>query len=237
MSISPTRGPNRILKIDPDGNIAVWKENSNGAHGVAIGADGRLYAGQHDRKRIVALSSAGTESVVADGVQSHHLTVTSRNEIYFCMGPAHQVWMADGAGHQRVVFDGITFPRGVRAMADRSMLVVNDAQSRWVWKFRIEPDGSLSNGLRFYRLETPDDSSVPDSGGMTFDSQGLLYVATRIGVQVCDQQGRLTAIIPPPAKEGLTNVFFAGPDLQWLYVTDGYRLYRPPAKRRGEVVK
>jgi sugar lactone lactonase YvrE len=225
---------NRILKIDPDGHIAVWKENSNGAHGIAIGPDGRLYVGQHDRKRIVAQSAGGAESVVADGVQSHHLTVTSRNEIYFCVGPAHQVWMTDGAGRQRVVSAGITWPRGVRATADRSMLVVNDAQSRWVWKFRIESDGSLTNGRPFYRLETPDESSLPDSGGMAFDSQGLLYVATKTGVQVCDQKGRVTVIIDPPAGEGLTNVFFAGPDLRWLYVTDGDRLYRRPAKRRGE---
>jgi len=28
-------------------------------------------------------------------------------------------------------------------------------------------------------------------------------------------------------------VFFAGPDLQWLYVTDGERVYRRPSKRRG----
>src|SRR6185436_7449277 len=43
---------NRILKIDLDGKISVWKEPSNGTHGVAFGADGRLYGGQHDRKRI-----------------------------------------------------------------------------------------------------------------------------------------------------------------------------------------
>src|SRR5213594_841715 len=39
---------NRILKIDPEGKISTWKEGSNGAHGIAAGPDGRLYAGQHD---------------------------------------------------------------------------------------------------------------------------------------------------------------------------------------------
>src|SRR5437667_11580369 len=37
----------RIHKIDPNGRITVWKEASGGAHGVASGPDGRLYAGQH----------------------------------------------------------------------------------------------------------------------------------------------------------------------------------------------
>ena len=35
---------NRILKVDGDGHISVWLENSGGAHGVAMGPDGRLYA-------------------------------------------------------------------------------------------------------------------------------------------------------------------------------------------------
>jgi hypothetical protein len=70
---------NRVLKIDLDGNINTWREDTHGAHGVAFGPDGRLYAGQHDPKRIVAFSSDGTESVITEGVQSHHLTVTSRN--------------------------------------------------------------------------------------------------------------------------------------------------------------
>ena len=60
---------NRILKIDLEGKVSTWKEGSNGAHGIAFGPDGRLYAGQHDRKRIVACSSADTESVIAEGIQ------------------------------------------------------------------------------------------------------------------------------------------------------------------------
>src|SRR5262245_52836836 len=38
---------NRIHKIDLQGKITVWKEDSGGAHGVAYGPDGRLYVCQH----------------------------------------------------------------------------------------------------------------------------------------------------------------------------------------------
>jgi sugar lactone lactonase YvrE len=68
---------------------------------------------------------------------------------------------------------------------------------------------------------------------MVFDTDGYLYVATNIGVQVCDQPGRVTAIINPPGSQGLSNVFFAGPGFQWLYVTDGDKVYRRPVKHRG----
>ena len=223
---------NRILKIDLEGKISTWKEGSNGAHGIAFGPDGRLYAGQHDRKRIVAFSSDGTETLIAEGPQSHHLTVTSRNDIYFSEPPAYKVWLVDAGGRKRVVHDGINWPRGVRTSPDESMLVVNDPPTRWVWSFRIQADGSLINGQPFYRLET-DQKSETDAGGMAFDSKGFLYVATTLGVQVCDKRGRVAAIIHAPGKEGVSAVFFAGPGLHWLYVADGDKIYRRPAKRHG----
>src|SRR6185436_15079779 len=105
---------NRILKIDSGGKICTWKEGSNGSHGVAFGPDGRLYAGQHDLKRIVAFASDGRESLIAEGEQSHHLTVSARNDVYFTVPPTHKVWMVDAEGRKRVVHDGLNWPRGVR---------------------------------------------------------------------------------------------------------------------------
>ena len=223
---------NRILKIDLKGSISTIKENTYGAHGVAFGPDGRLYVGQHDRKRIAAFASDGTESAIAEGVQSHHLTVTSRNHIYFTVPPNHEVWLADAAGRKRVVHRGLTWPRGVRTSPDESLLVVNDPPAGWVWSFHIQPNGSLTKGRRVCRLKTRDATTESDAGGMAFDSEGFLYVATDIGVQVCDRQGRVTAVIDGPG-DGLAAVFFAGPDLQWLYATDGVKVWRRPVNRRG----
>lgn len=223
---------NRILKIDLDGAIKTFRENTNGAHGVAFGADGRLYVGQHERKRIAAFSSDGTESVIAEGVQSHHLIVTSRNHVYFSVPPTHEVWLADAAGQKRVVHKGLNWPRGVRVSPDESVLVVNDPPTRWVWSFQIEANGSLTKGGHFCRLEAKGDNSETDAGGMAFDSEGFLYVATNIGVQVCDRQGRVTAVIDAPG-ESVSAVFFGGPGLQWLYATDGDKVWRRPVRRRG----
>jgi len=83
-------------------------------------------------------------------------------------------------------------------------------------------------------LEAPDESSEVDPSGMTFDTEGFLYVATSLGIQICDQAGRVVAILNPPVgSDGLGNVFFAGPNLQWLYATDGETLYRRLMKHRG----
>jgi hypothetical protein len=41
---------------------------------------------------------------------------------------------------------------------------------------------------------------------MVFDTDGFLYFATKLGVQVCDQLGRVTAIIGPRGSEGVSDV-------------------------------
>lgn len=222
---------NRILKIDLDGKIRVWKEDSHGTHGVAWGPDGRLYGGQHDRKRIVAFSSDGAEKVIAEGEQSHHLKVSSRNEVYFTVPPAHKVWMVDAAGDKRLVHEGLNWPRSVAVSSDRKMLMLNDPPTKWVWRFDVAADGSLRNGRQFCGLATRGGSLETDAGGMTFDVTGHLYVATKQGVQVCDGAGKVIQILDTPGTEGVSNVFFAGPGLQWLYVTAWEKVYRRPFNR------
>ena len=225
---------NRILKIDLNGGIAVWKNESGGAHGIASGPDGRLYSGQHDRKRIVALDPNGKETIVADGVQTHHLTITKRGAVYCADAPNHTIWLIDPAGSRRPATSDVNWPHVVLLSPDQSQVVVTDPHTTFVWSFRILRDGSLSHGQQFYHLEMRNGSTETDAGGMTFDTEGFLYVATNVGVQVFDRAGRLAAIIqPPPGSAGVSDVFFAGPNLQWLYLTDGDKIYRRPSKRSG----
>jgi sugar lactone lactonase YvrE len=111
--------------------------------------------------------------------------------------------------------------------------MVADSWNKWVWSFQVLPDGSLANGQPFYRLETPDQSSRSSADGMTVDSEGRLYVTTAIGLQVCDQPGRVNAIIRKPQAGPLANVVFAGPDLQTLYVTAGDKVFRRKVRAKG----
>jgi sugar lactone lactonase YvrE len=198
-----------------------------------FGPDGRLYACQNGRRRIVAYAPDGTESVIAEGVNSNDLAVTGKGEIYFSDPPAKRVWFIDAGGSKRVVHEGIESPNGVLLSADQSLLFVADYRGKWVWSFQIQSDGSLANGQPFYRLETPDDSSLSNADGMTVDSEGYLYVATRLGLQICDQAGRVVAILNKPQDAPLTNVVFAGPDFRTLYVTAGDKVYKRQIRRHG----
>jgi sugar lactone lactonase YvrE/enterochelin esterase-like enzyme len=224
---------NRIHKIDTHGKVTVFKEDSGGANGLMFGPDGRLYACQNGRKRIVAFSKEGTEDIIAEGVNSNDLTINQKGEIYFTEPPAKRVWFIDAKKNKRVVHEGIDFPNGVLLSADQSLLYVADYKGKWVWSFQVQPDGSLANGQPFYRMETADDSSISYADGLTVDTEGYLYVATQQGVQICDQAGRVVAILNKPQNAPLTNVLLAGPELRTLYATSGDKVYRRQIRRKG----
>jgi sugar lactone lactonase YvrE/enterochelin esterase-like enzyme len=222
----------RIHKIGADGKVTVFKEDTGGVGGMMFGPDGRLYAGQNRRKRIVAYSPDGAESVIAEGLGSNDLAVTSRGEIYVSDPADHKVWFIDKTGAKRVVHSGMGYPNGVRLSPDQWLLNVADFSDRWVWSFQIQPDGSLANGQRFHRLETEDESSaLPD--GMALDTEGYLYVATDLGVQIVDQAGRVNGIIRKPQPGRLSNVVFGGPDLNILYATAGDKVFRRTVRAKG----
>ena len=224
---------NRIYKVDSGGHIALWKEESGGAHGIAYGPDGLLYAGQHNQKRIVALSADRTESVLAEDVQTHHLTVTDRNQIYFADAPNHRVWLLDAAGMKRVVTEQVDWPHCLRLSSDRTRLLVTDPHTAQVMRFPIQPDGGLARGEPFCRLKTRTGTTATEAGGMAFDSGGYFYVATNLGVQVFDATGHSVTTLDPPGKGEVSDVFFAGDHMQWLVVTDGEKLYRRAVRRHG----
>lgn len=94
---------------------------------------------------------------------------------------------------------------------------------------------ALRSGQEFYRLEPSLSDSQGDvaAEGMCVDADGRLYVATTMGVQVCDQAGRVNFIIPTPAQP--YDVCFAGKNLKELHIVCKGAIYKRPMKVRGVI--
>ncbi|MBM3752558.1 MAG: hypothetical protein FJW38_01085 [Acidobacteria bacterium] len=114
------------------------------------------------------------------------------------------------------------------------MLVVTDAQSRFSWSFQIGENGALINGEPFYRLEMPESGWRSEAVATTIDSIGQVYFATAQGIQMCEANGRVAAILNSPTRDRVTDIAFATQGNQdWLYAVAGGKLYRRAVKVKG----
>jgi gluconolactonase len=222
-----------IDKIAADGTESVFVDNCPSTSGLGFGPDGRLYACQRGTKRIVSYDADGKESVVAGNAECNDLAVTHDGGIYFTDDKDKQVWYITPAHEKKLVDEGITFPNGIRLTPDQSLLLVDDTRGQFVYSFQIQPDGSLAYRQRFFHLHLADGSVQSAADGMAVDTLGRLYVTTELGIQICDQAGRVNGIIPKPQRAGLSNITFGGPDLSELFVTCGDKVFKRKTKARG----
>ena len=116
---------------------------------------------------------------------------------------------------------------------DQAMLIVTDSQSRFSWSFQIAADGGLTNGEPFYRLEMPEEGWMSGVTSAVEDAIGQVYFASAIGIQMCEANGRVAAILNAPEPGHVTHIAFGGKEMNWLYVTAGNKLFRRPTKVKG----
>ena len=62
---------------------------------------------------------------------------------------------------------------------------------------------------------------------------GYAYFATKLGIQICDQPGRVVGIVRKPSTADISNLVFGGADMQTLYVTAGDKVFRRHLWRKG----
>jgi sugar lactone lactonase YvrE/enterochelin esterase-like enzyme len=223
----------RIHKIALDGKVTVFAEDTGKANGLMFGPDGRLYACASGQKQIVAYDESGKASVFADGLESNDLAIDHNGNLYVTDPGNKQVWFISKSGEKRVVDKGITFPNGILLTPDQSLLYVADMRGQFVYSFQVQPDGSLASRQRYFHLHLPDAATGSDADGMTVDANGTLYVTTALGVQFCDQAGRVNGIIAKPQNKWLANAVFGGADFSELYVTCGDKVYKRKTKQKG----
>ena len=223
----------RIHKIGLDGQVTVFAEDTGGANGLMFGPDGRLYACANDKKQIVAYDADAKVTVLASDLESNDLCVTHTGNIYITDPTHKKVWLLTPDGKKTVVDEGLKFPNGVRLSPDQSLLYVADSQGQFVFSYQIGPDGLLNYKQKYYYMHMADGATGSGADGMTLDTAGRLYVATELGVQFCDQAGRVNGIIRKPQNKWLANVAFGGPNFDELYATCGDKVFKRKTKVHG----
>jgi sugar lactone lactonase YvrE/enterochelin esterase-like enzyme len=223
----------RIHKVGLDGQVSVFAEDTGKANGLMFGKDGKLYACASGKKQIVAYTPDGRSEVFVERITSNDLAIGDHG-LYVTDPENKRVLYVDWDKNVSVVDDeGLEFPNGVVLSPDQSLLYVADTRSGYVHCYQVQSDGKLRFKQPLHHLHMAPNTFESGADGMTVDDQGRLYVTTRMGVQVCDQLGRVHLILSKPHDGWLSNVVFGGEDLKTLYVTCGDSVYKRPLNAHG----
>jgi gluconolactonase len=226
---------NKTYVLDATGKPIVRLSDSKKANGMAFGPDGRRYAVATATNQVLAYGSDESPAVVADGFRGNDLVVRHDGSMFVTNPDPKEpgkVWYISSMGEKKVVDEGLKFPNGVTISPDQTLLYVADSRSHWVYSYQIQPDGSLANKQRYYHLHVPDTADDSGADGMCVDRDGRLYVATRMGIQVCDQAGRVNCVIPTP-RGRVSNVKLGGSAFDILYATCGDKVFARKMRVRG----
>ncbi len=223
-------------KLASDGKASLFLADTKRANGQAFGPDGRLYAVATGAGQVLAYDAAGKATVFAEGIRGNDLVIRHDGGVFVTQpgggGAPSTVWYISPQGQKRSVDTGLRFANGITLSPDQSLLYVADYGSHWIYSYQVQPDGSLHHKQRYYQLHVPDTADDAGADGIRVDRNGRLYVATRMGIQVCDQAGRVNCIIPTPNGR-VANLCFGGQDFQTLFATCGDRVYKRKVKVKG----
>ena len=225
----------KTYHISADNKIQQILSNSKGATGTSIGSNGTRYTAARLAKQILGYD-AGKEQIVAEDIVGNDLVVAANGNMYITEPDGREkpgkLWLITPAGKKQVVDEGLKFCNGLTLSPDQTQLYVTESASQWVWVYFVQPDGTLTYKQKYGWLHVPDSSNNAWGDGIKCDTAGRVYVASRLGIQVLDQTGRVNAIIPVP-NNYCSNLCFGGPDYNIMYVTCNNKIYRRRLNTRG----
>jgi gluconolactonase len=228
----------KTYKVDTDKKLTTLSVDAKRASGTYFGPDGKRYTVAGGTKQILSYDSKEKETVIADSISGNDLVIANNGNIYVTSPDGAtkpgKLFLIRPNGEKMVVDEGIKFPNGVTLSPDQTQVYVTESATHWVWIYKIQKDGTLGYKQRYGWLHSPDteDNAWPD--GIRCDTAGRMFVASRLGVQILDQLGRVEAILPiPPSNGQASNVCLGGPDFNVLYVSAGDKVFRRKLKTRG----
>jgi len=228
----------KTYKIGLDGKLIAMPLNAKKASGTCFGADGKRYVVAGATKQVISYDAAEKETVVADSINGNDIVVAKNGNIYVTApdGTSNpsKIFLIKPDGSKTVVDLGLKFANGITLTPDQEQLYITESASHWVWIYKIQPDGSLANKQHYGWLQVLDTEENAWSDGLKCDTAGRVFVASKLGIQVLDQLGRVNAILPaPPANGQASNCCFGGPEFNIFYLTCGDKVYRRKFKTKG----
>lgn len=181
------------------------------ANECLIGADAEGLYLSNVKNDIIRVVDGRRVKIASAQSKVEQLIVTDNlNRYFMCENSLVKV---DPKGEVTVVNDGLKCGSALAIYPNHRLLICNEPNTRWLLSYVLDEQGEPMAGQRFYWLHNTTGDDSQQVGQMTFDENGNLYVATSMGVQVCDQNGRVRAILPLPDSATIRSLAFVGTKL------------------------
>lgn len=226
----------KSYKIGLDGKIAMLNVPEKKSTGQAFASDGNRYVVARGASQIVKFDAENKETIIAENQAGNDLVVAKNGNIYFTAPDGKEkpskLYLIRPNGEKEELDNGLIFANGITLSPDQTLLYVTESTTHWVWAYQIQADGKLSHKQKFGWLHNRDNEDFAWADGLKCDRDGRIYVATRRGLQVLDQLGRVNAIIPVPTGVA-SNLCFGGKDFDTIYISCIDKVYKRKVKTRG----
>lgn len=240
---------NRITRIAEDGSTSTFLEDSNGANGLGIAANGDLYAVQVLKPRVGIVFPPGHRQVLVDKFEGlpfgrpNDLVLDAQRNVYFTDSGANvrpgdpppppsappAVYRITAKGQLERIAADIERPNGIQLSPDEKVLYVANTNGEYVLAYDIGADGRIGPRRNFAKLAgyKPNPNGAGGSSGadgLAVDAQGRLYLASNSGIEIFDAKGQALGVIALPRQP--QNLAFAGEDKRTLYAVGRGAAYR-----------
>ncbi|NCB08716.1 MAG: SMP-30/gluconolactonase/LRE family protein, partial [Bacteroidia bacterium] len=186
-----TDQPNdRIYVWNEETGISHWLEGTNRSNGLYFNARGQLVSCADLHNELVYFDDNKKMHVIHGGYNGKLLNapndfwIAPNGGIYFSDPYYYRKWWEEGRGEEQKVrgvyylspackitrvIDDYKQPNGLIGTPDGKTLYVSDINDKKIWKYDIQPNGSLANKTFFAPI---------GSDGMKIDNRGNVYLTS-----------------------------------------------------------
>lgn len=240
-----TDQPNdKIWKYDVKGKLSVFMDKTGRSNGTYFDHKGNLLTCADEKNEIWSIDPKGKVTVLLKDFEGHRLNGPNdlwedlKGGIYFT-DPYYQrpywerkapeiigekvYYLPKGKKNAFVVADDLQQPNGIVGTPDGKFLYVADIKADKTYKYKVNPDGTLSEKQLF---------CSQGSDGMTLDNRGNAYLTGTAGVTIYNGQGQKIEVIAVPSK-WTANLCFGGKKKNILFITASESVYTIEMNVRG----
>lgn len=199
--------------------------------GISFYLDGKLFVGNLSQHKIISIDKKGNQTDVLENVDAEYLTVSSKG-IYFSEAGKKRVGFYSFKSRQNTYSNLPGIPSGLSLSSEQTFLNLGFENKALGYSFQIMEDGNLGFGQEYIHYHLSYGEISPHVTGLVSDTANLVYSATKMGIQMSDQLGRINFIISKPS-DNITDIKIGGQDFNVLYASCNGRLFQRKINSKG----